>query len=262
MNLIMAKLKKSIFIEKNKIINEIEKINLNKYQISTGSKNVNKVIGGGFQSRKTYVVFGANKTGKTQLCHQLSVQAFPKFLKLVYLDTENTFRPERIRELADANNIDGEKALKNILVSKIMSNTALLLKLNEVENLIKQSNIRMLIIDSINNYYRLERGDKEVSFFKTRSTFLRILEKINDLTQKHNLITILTAQIAPNFNENAIIREIPVGIQYLNHFFSEFLYLSYKEEDMSYIHLLNSHLLPEKKLLYKITKKGLQDYKI
>ena len=262
MNLIMAKLKKSIFIEKNNIINEIEKIDMGAYQISTGSKNINKVIGGGFQSRKTYVVFGANKTGKTQLCHQLSVHAFHDDLKLIYLDTENTFRPERIRELAAAYSIDGEKALKNILVSKIMSNTALLLKLNEVEILIKQNNIKMLIIDSINNYYRFERGVKDVSFFKTRITFLRILEKINALTQKHNLITILTAQIAPNFNENAIIRELPVGMQFLNHFFSEFLYLSYKEEDKSYIHLLNSHILPEKKILYKITKKGLQDYKI
>ena len=258
----MAKLKKSILIEKNKIIDEIEKIDLNKYQISTGSKNINTVIGGGFQSRKTYVVFGANKTGKTQLCHQLSVQAFHDVLKLIYLDTENTFRPERIRELAAAYSIEGEKALKNILVSKIMSNTALLLKLNEVEILIKQNNIKILIIDSINNYYRFERGVKDVSFFKTRITFLRILEKINALTQKYNLITILTAQIAPNFNENAIIKEIPVGMQYLNHFFSEFLYLSYREENMSYIHLLNSQLLPEKKILYKITKKGLQDYKI
>jgi len=262
MNLIMAKLKKSIFIEKKKIINKIEKIDIGAYQISTGSKNINKVIGGGFQSRKTYVVFGANKTGKTQLCHQLSVHAFHDVLKLIYLDTENTFRPERIKELAAANSIDGEKALKNILVSKIMSNTALLLKLNEVEILIKQNNIKMLIIDSINNYYRFERGVKDVSFFKTRITFLRILEKINALTQKHNLITILTAQIAPNFNKNAIIRELPVGMQFLNHFFSEFLYLSYKEENKSYIHLLNSHILPEKKVLYKITKKGLQDYKI
>ena len=262
MNLIMAKLKKSIFIEKNNIINEIEKIDMDAYQIYTGSKNINKVIGGGFKSRKTYIVFGANKTGKTQLCHQLSVHAFHDDLKLIYLDTENTFRPERIRELAAAYSIDGEKALKNILVSKIMSNTALLLKLNEVEILIKQNNIKMLIIDSINNYYRFERGVKDVSFFKTRITFLRILEKINALTQKHNLITILTAQIAPNFNENAIIRELPVGMQFLNHFFSEFLYLSYKEEDKSYIHLLNSHILPEKKILYKITKKGLQDYKI
>ena len=141
----MVKLNKSALVEKIHILSAIEKLNSDKNQISTNSKNINTVIGGGFQAGKTYVVFGANKTGKTQLCHQLSVQAFHKSLNLIYLDTENTFRPERIRELADANSIDGEKALKNILVSKIMSNTALLLKLNEVETVIKQNNIRMLI---------------------------------------------------------------------------------------------------------------------
>lgn len=258
----MVKLRKSAFLEKKYIIQAIETMNSDINLISTNSKNLNKVIGGGFQSRNVYVVFGANKTGKTQLCHQLSVQSFLKSQKLIYLDTENTFRPERIRELADSNNIDREKALKNILVSKIMSNTAFLLKLNEVGNIIKNNKIKMLIIDSINNYYRFERGDKGVSLFKAKTTFLRILEKINELTQKHNLITILTAQVAPNFDENAIVKEIPVGMQYLNHIFSEFLYLSFKEKDMSYIHLVNSHLLPEKKILYKITKKGLEDYKI
>ncbi|MFX0047640.1 MAG: ATPase domain-containing protein [Candidatus Hermodarchaeota archaeon] len=258
----MVKSKKSLFLEKNYIISEIEKIDLDKNQISTNSKNFNNVIGGGFQSRKAYVVFGANKTGKTQLCHQLSVLAFRKSQKLIYLDTENTFRPERIRELAGTNNLDGEKVLKNILVSKIMSNTAFLLQLNEVEEIIEKNNYKMLIVDSINNYYRFERGEKEISFFKAKTTFLKILEKINELTRKYNLITILTAQVAPNFDENALIKEIPVGMQYLNHFFSEFLYLSYKEKDMSYIHLLNSHLLPEKKILYKITKNGLEDYKI
>ena len=90
----------------------------------------------------------------------------------------------------------------------------------------------MIIVDSINNYYRLERGDKKISFFKARTTFLRILEKINILTQKYNLITILTAQVTPNFNENAIVKEIPVGMQYLNNYFSEFLYLRYKEKDI------------------------------
>lgn len=258
----MVNLKKSAFLKKKYILQEIETMDADKNQISTNSKNLNKVIGGGFQSRNTYVVFGANKTGKTQLCHQLSVQSFRKSQRLLFLDTENTFRPERIRELADSNNLDGEKALKNILVSKIMSNTAFLLKLNEVEKMIENNKIKMLIVDSINNYYRFERGDKGVSFFKTRTTFLRILEKINDLTQKYNLITILTAQVAPNFDEKAIVKEIPVGMQYLNHIFSEFLYLSFKEKDMSYIHLVNSHLIPEKKILYKITNKGLEDYKI
>jgi len=258
----MVNLKKTVALDRKYILSEIVKLDLEKNLISTNSKNINKVLGGGFQSSKVYVVFGANKTGKTQLCHQLSVQSFRTSQKTIFLDTENTFRPERIRELAAVNNVDDEKALKNILVSKIMSNTAFILKLNELGIIIEKKEIKMLIVDSINNYYRFERGEKEISFFKARTTFLRILEKINDLTKKYNLITILTAQVAPNFNENAIIKEIPVGMLYLNHFFSEFLYLSYKEKDLGYIHLLNSHFLPEKKLLYRITKKGLDDYKI
>ena len=260
--LIMGELFEFNTIDKKKIISEIEKTKHEKTLISTGSKNFNKVIGGGFFSGKGYVVFGANKTGKTQICHQLSVQAFKNSFKVVYLDTENTFRPERVRELAESNKYNSEKTLKNIYVSKIMSNNALLMKLNELDSIIKSNNVKLLVIDSINNFFRIERSDKLLSFLKAKTTYIKILEKINNLTQRFQLITILTAQVAPNFVEEAVVKEFPVGIQYLNHFFSEVLYLSYKEKDMIYIHIVNSHFLPEKKVLYSITKRGIEDYKM
>jgi len=249
-------------INKKKIIREIEKTKREKTLISAGSKNFNNVIGGGFFPGKSYVIFGANKTGKTQICHQLSVQAFKNASKVVYLDTENTFRPERVRELAESRKYNSEKILKNIYVSKIMSNNALFLKLNELDSIIKSNNVKLLIIDSINNFFRIERSDKILSFLKAKTTYFKILEKINNLTQQFQLITILTAQVAPNFIEEAVIKEFPVGIQYLNHFFSEILYLRYKESDMVYVHLVNSHFLPEKKLLYTITKRGIEDFKM
>jgi len=143
-----------------------------------------------------------------------------------------------------------------------MSNNALLLKLNELDFIIKSNNVKLLIIDSINNFFRIERSDKQISFLKAKTTYFKILEKINNLTRHFQLITILTAQVAPNFVEEAVVKEFPVGIQYLNHFFSEVLYLSYKEKDMIYIHLVNSHLLPEKKVIYSITKRGIEDYKM
>ncbi|MBY9020014.1 MAG: AAA family ATPase [Candidatus Lokiarchaeota archaeon] len=258
----MGEIFDSNIIGKKTIKSEIDKTKLERTLISTSSKNFNKVIGGGFISGKVYVVFGANKTGKTQICHQLSVQAFEKSFKVVYLDTENTFRPERVQQLAESNKYDSNKTLKNIYVSKIMSNNALLLKLNEMDLMIKSSNVRLLIVDSINNFFRIERIDKQISFLKAKTTFIKILEKINNLTQRFQLITILTAQVTPNFNEDAVVKEFPVGIQYLNHFFSEVLYLSYKEQDKVYIHLVNSHFLPEKKVVYSITKRGIEDYKM
>ena len=255
-------LKKTLIIGTKKIISKIEKIKLEKFKISTGSKNIDDVIGGGFHSNKTYIIFGGNKTGKTQLCHQLSVQAYQKSFKLIYLDTENTFRPERISVLARTQELESEKILKNILISKIMSNSAFLLKLNEIEEVIKKNNIKILLIDSINNYYRLELSDKGISFFKAKTRFLKILEKINKLTLKYNLITILTAQVTPNFIENSIIVELPVGLRYLNHYFSEVLYLNRKESGKTYLHLINSHQFPEKKIRYMITNKGIEEYEI
>lgn len=247
-----------------------EKIMLNNIQkneehipyIKFGSKNIDNVLNGGFYPQNSYIIFGANKTGKTQICHHICVQAYYNSIKSVFLDTENTFRPERVNELSLTRNLKSEDVLKNILVSKILSNNALQLKLNELENIIISHKIQLLIIDSINNYYRLDIGSKHFSNYQTKSLFYGILEQVNNLTNKYNLITLLTAQISPSFSADSNIKEIPVGQQFLNHFFSEFLYLSYKEEDKGYIHYVKSSMFPEKKVLYKITKSGVKDYKI
>jgi RecA/RadA recombinase len=143
-----------------------------------------------------------------------------------------------------------------------MSNSALVMALSKFKERINITTGDVLIIDSINNYYRYEQGDKNISYHNTRNTFMSILNKINDLTKKFGLITIATAQISPNFIDNAIIKEKPVGNQFLNHFFSEYLYLSSRDKDSNYIHLVNSSFLPEKRVSYKITPGGIEDHSI
>jgi len=255
-------IKKNQLFTYSTIKEEIQKQEENTIHLSSGSKNVDNILGKGFQSKNMYLIFGSNKTGKTQLCHQLCIQAYKNNFNLIYLDTENTFRPERIKQLANSYKLNFNEILKTILVSKIMSNNAFLLKLIKLGNSIKKSEIRLLLIDSINNYYRLEQGAENLSFEKAKINFLKILEKLNSITQKFNLITIATAQISPNYNKSAIIQEKPVGNQFLNQYFSEYLYLSYKEKDFGYIHLVNSSHLPEKKIMYQLTEKGIEDYKI
>jgi len=250
------------YIDANDIINEQGK-NLKQINLPcSGSKDLNEIMNGGFHSGKNYLIFGANSTGKTQLCHQLCVEAYKKFSNSIYIDTENTFRPERINELAETQKLNSAKVLKSILVSKIMSNSMFLLNLKNIKNLVKSKNFKVILIDSINNYYRLEQADSNISYLKAKTTFMKILEYFNHITDKYKLITIATAQITPNFVNNSIISHIPVGIQFLSHFFSEFLYLSFKEESIGCVHLVNSFSLPEKKALYKITSEGIQDYKI
>ncbi|MHA2121608.1 MAG: AAA family ATPase, partial [Promethearchaeota archaeon] len=232
------------------------------------SKNFNEVLGGGFISGKSYLIFGPNKTGKTQLCHQLCVNAFDHLYRtqnvknkkiIFYLDTENTFRPERLEEISTASNVEVISLLKSIQVSKIMSNTALLLALKNLEEKINENYANILIIDTINNYFRADLSNSQISFIKARETFLNILKLINDLTSTHNLITVVTAQVTSNFSRKAIIQEIPVGNQFLNHFFAEYLYLHEKKKNEYTVQLVNSLTLSEKIKGYKISKEGIQD---
>lgn len=249
------------------------KHDFNTIHISTDSKNLDNALGGGFFFSKKYLIFGANSTGKTQLIHQLCIQAYKKLMelnpmqtteklkKIYYLDTENTFRPERIKELASTRNIEYSKILKSILVANIMSNSALLMALKNIEEQLNKDENAILFIDSINNYYRSEQGNENLSFHRIKKTFIQILNKLNNLNKKFNICIIATAQVVPNFTNDALIENIPVGNQYLNHFFSEYLFLSHRDQKY-YAHLVDSSILPEKKVLYKITSEGISDYKI
>ena len=264
----ILEIKKRQIINPFSVLNEFQKEKNLQITLTSGSSNFDEILGGGFCSGKKYLIFGANKTGKTQLCHQLCVQAYKllsvklyrkNMIQIYYFDTENTFRPERIKDLASSSNLEYEKVLKSILVAKIMSNSALLFSLKDfVENL-KNNHGSVLIVDTINNYYRSDLSNNNISFAKTKDIFLKILEIIDKLTEEYNLITVVTAQVSPNFTENAIIRELPVGNQFLNHFFSNYIYLSYKNEKKSYVQMINSLRVPNKKLIFKITSNGIQD---
>ncbi|MFX1345625.1 MAG: hypothetical protein ACFFBC_03115 [Promethearchaeota archaeon] len=267
----ILKIKETQIITLSQIISLSKDLLKDQIILPLDSRNFNDVIGGGFYSKKKYLIFGSNKTGKTQLCHQLCVQAYKHLNKILgtgnskyifYFDTENTFRPERIRELLTNSEFEIHRVLESVLVSKIMSNSAFLLNLKDFENTLIKNRGGLLIIDSINNHFRSELGNRNKSFNKAKDLFLKILNKIDELTLKYKLITIATSQVASNFSEKAIIGEIPVGNQFLNHFFSEYVYLRKKDKEMNYIQLVNSLNLSEKKLLYKITTKGIQDYKI
>ncbi|KAJ3488198.1 hypothetical protein NLI96_g3031 [Meripilus lineatus] len=82
--------------------------------ISTGSKAVDTILGGGLNSQSITEVYGEFRTGKTQLAHTMSVNV----AQVAYIDTEGTFRPDRIRAIAERFGVDGNMALENILYAR------------------------------------------------------------------------------------------------------------------------------------------------
>ena len=84
------------FIDLKNIIENNTKDQESKIKISIGTNNLDEIFQGGLTSSNIYLIFGASNTGKTQFCHQMCVQSITNDKIVYYLDTENTFRAERI----------------------------------------------------------------------------------------------------------------------------------------------------------------------
>src|SRR3989344_1621572 len=107
-------------------------------KLSTGSENFNTLMGGGFETGAITECFGEFGSGKTQIGHILAVNTLKKYPEstVVYIDTENTFRPERIKQLAIGADFDPEEALQRIMVARAYNSDHQMLLVEKIESLV------------------------------------------------------------------------------------------------------------------------------
>ncbi|KAI9444286.1 Rad51-domain-containing protein [Lactarius indigo] len=144
--------------------------------ISTGSKSVDVMLG----------VYGEYRTGKTQLAHTMSVVAqLPPELggasgKVAYIDTEGTFRPDRIKSIADRFGVNGDMALENILYARAYNSEHQMELINECsQRFAEDKDFRLIIVDSIMALFRVDfSGRGELS--ERQQKFLSKLSKLSE----------------------------------------------------------------------------------
>ena len=92
--------------------------------LSTGSSQVDQLLGGGIETGSITEMYGEFRTGKTQLCHtlcvtcQLPVKDGGGAGMAMYIDTEGTFRPERIVPISERYGLNTEQVLDNIVYAR------------------------------------------------------------------------------------------------------------------------------------------------
>ena len=125
-------------------------------RITTGSKGVDELIGGGIETQAITEVFGEFGSGKSQISHELAVTVqLPKEKggldgECVFIDTENTFRPERIEQIADAFGLDHEEVLRKIHIARAFNSSHQILMVDKINDLIQSGkNVRLVIVDSL-----------------------------------------------------------------------------------------------------------------
>jgi len=179
--------------------NEIYEKRKLEYRISTGSKNLDELLDGGIETRAITELYGEYGTGKTQICHTLCVtvqqsKAEDNISRALYIDTENTFRPERIASIASARKIDPSVALENVIVAKAYNSSHQEVIIQESPNVINLHNIKIMIVDSIVSHYRAEFLGRSV-LSERQQRINRLLHILLRIAETCKIAVVITNQI-------------------------------------------------------------------
>jgi len=173
--------------------------------ITTGSKNFDELLGGrGIESRSITEAFGAYGSGKTQLGLtlavrvQLPVEQGGANGKCVFIDTEGTFRPSRIKQISESLGTNSEKVLKNIFVARAFNSDHQMLLLEKVNEMVKGGEpIKILIIDSLTAHFRAEFAGRG-QLADRQQKLNRYMHDLMKLAETYNIAVYVTNQVMAN----------------------------------------------------------------
>lgn len=233
-------------------------------KITTGSKALDDLLGGGVETQAITEAYGAFGSGKTQIGFQLSlnVQLPPEKGGLngncLFIDTEATFRPDRVLQMAKSMGLDPDKALKNIYVARAYDSDHEIFLIDKAGEMIKEKNIRLVIIDSLTSHFRADYvGRGELA--PRQQKLNKLLHNLQRLADSQNVAIFVTNQVLTN---PAILfgdPTMPIGGHVLAHQSTYRVYLRKSSGEKRIARMMDSPNLPPGECVFKITPDGIRD---
>jgi len=183
-------------------------------RFTTGAKNLDDFLKGGVESQAITELAGEFGSGKSQICHTLCVTAAAannsrgKINSIIFVDTENTFRPERVHQIAEARGLDSEEIMKKVYVCKIVNSAQLEALIRNLGRSIEEYKAKLVIIDSIISLHRAEYTGRE-TLAERQQRLNVMLHKLIRLAEIYNIAVVLTNQVQTtpdNTFENPSVR--------------------------------------------------------
>lgn len=233
-------------------------------RISTCTDSLDQLLGGGIETQAVTEVYGEFGSGKTQLCHTLCVSVQkPKEEggldgNVLYIDTEGTFRPERIITIAKAHNMDPFKALERIIVARAYNSSHQVLILEEAGKTIQEENIKLIVSDSTTGLFRMEylgRGTL-ASRQQKLGRYIRLLSRI---AEAYNCAVVATNQVSSSPDSFFGDPTRPVGGNVLGHASTYRIYIRKGGKNKRVAKMVDSphHALSE--AVFELGEMGVQD---
>lgn len=244
---------------------ELLKMRQNVLRLTTGSKTMNELIGGGIETQTITEFYGEYGSGKSQMCHQLCVNVQLPTEKgglnsgALYIDTENTFRTERIVQMAQHLGLVPEEVAKNIIVAEAYTSDHQMFLLDNADKIIKENGIHLIIIDSLTSHFRSEYLGRGM-LAERQQKLNKHMHKLVRLARAFNAAAVVTNQVMAKpdvFFGDAIH---PIGGHIVAHTSHTRLYLRKSARGPVRIaRLVSSSYLPEGERVFKITENGVED---
>jgi DNA repair protein RadA len=224
-------------------------------KLTSSSKAFDELMGGGFETQAITEFFGEFGSGKTQICFQLAVNAGLPFERgglegeVIVIDTENTFRPERICQIARAMDVDPIEALHSshqmLLVEKAM----------EMSHTLP---VKLLIVDSLTAHFRAEYIGRGALAERQQllNKHLHDLLRFGDLT---NSVVAVTNQVSAKPDAFFGDPTRPIGGHIVGHAATYRLYLRKSKGGKRIARLIDSPNLPEAEAVFTVSEEGIRD---
>ncbi|HDI74399.1 MAG: DNA repair and recombination protein RadA [Thermoprotei archaeon] len=234
-------------------------------RLTTGVKAIDELLEGGIEPRVIYELAGEFGSGKTQICHQLSVTVQLSRNRggvggaCLYIDTEEAFSPNRVSAICLRFNLDPSHALENINVIKVINVADLedSIKLDAIK-LIEEKNVRLILVDSIISLYRAEfKGREMLAARQQRLNY--VLDWLLRIAKIYGVYVVVTNQVLEvplSYGET----KRPAGGMIMAHACTHRLLLKRSKDSTRIMEVLDSPRLPYKaSAVFKITERGVED---
>lgn len=234
-------------------------------KISTGSKALDVMFGGGIETGAVTEVYGAYGSGKTSIAHQIAVNAQKEIEKggaggaVVWIDSEGTLRPEYIKKIAEGQGLDAEKILKNFRGVRAFNSDHQMLLTEKIGELISEGlNIKLVIVDSLMSHFRSE--------FVGRGSLADRQQKLNKhihvllkLATQHNLAIYITNQVMSKPDTFFGDPTVAIGGHVLHHASTYRVYLRRGKKGTRVAKLVDAPAMAESECLFIVTDEGIKD---
>ncbi|KAL7006799.1 RecA recombinase Rhp51 [Cystobasidiomycetes sp. EMM_F5] len=236
--------------------------------ITTGSKNLDTVLGGGIETGSITELFGEFRTGKSQICHQLAVTCqLPIDMgggegKCLYIDTEGTFRPVRLLAIAERYGLNGEEVLDNVAYARAYNADHQQQLLIQASAMMAESRFSLLVVDSCTALYRTDfSGRGELSARQIHlAKFLRTLMRLAD---EFGIAVVVTNQVVASVDNGPMAgagdTKKPIGGNIMAHASTTRLSLKKGRQNCRIAKIMDSPCLPEAQGTFAINPNGIDD---